>query len=282
MLYEGVSCNCWRHWTPPQCLILGRVFNRALNLGSPPASRFSSFRGGSIRWGVHLFDHYPFSPRMTRRRLAALLAVALAPAEPETNTSSIFPQGRSRGGALSTVRFCPHMEAGDIQTLLMLPFMVSQCACFDDEEDEETIATAASNAKAHHHHKPWEPSCCRCAALAGEGRTGLRLRRSSFFPKERDRCAFSARMARHQYHCRQCPAVYGWAREMNCVSLYCESNIQLHGTHSKTIYSDPTDPDWLRVIDPASWDAEASKELKRVTWCEDSKCATTSNWYKLV
>lgn len=219
---------------------------------------------------------------MTRRRLAALLAAALAPAGPETNISRVFPQGRSRGGALSTVRFCPHMEAGDIQTLLMLPFMVSQCACFDDEEDEETIAAAASNAKAHHNHEPWGPSCCRCAALAGKRKTGFCLRRSSFLSKEPDIYFVKARDAWHQYHCRQCPAVYFWTREANCVSLQCEYDIHLNCTHGKTIYSDPTDPHWLRAIDPASWDAQASKELKRVTWCEDSKCTTTSNWYKLV
>jgi hypothetical protein len=38
----------------------------------------------------------------------------------------------------------PHVEANDIAKLLMVPFVVNQCACFDDEEDKETIWAAIS------------------------------------------------------------------------------------------------------------------------------------------
>lgn len=253
------------------------------------------FRHQKFGWDIHLFDYGPSSPPMTRRRLAQLLAETLPSTEDKeaeekeekglrTDADKADQQSQGSSSTLSTVRFCPHVEADDLGKLLMLPFTVNQCACFVHEEDKETVAAAIANAKAHHNHGRYEFSdnvpSCRCSSLASDDKS--EEHEPSFLSGQGKEVGDRNReplLAPHRYSCRQCPAVYSWVRKANCVSLCYENRVFPSTSHG--VY-DPTNCGWLRALDPNSWDAQASKKLERVTRCKDTKCATTSNWYKLL
>lgn len=179
----------------------------------------------------------------------------------------------------------------------MIPFEPGQCACFDDTDGEAASESTSPYYRSYIHHSHMGPTharylmrtCCRCRERAeSKTKPGPRKRARRVFLR-RDGKLFDDDLftsyvvdnAPHQYRCRQCPAVYSWLRSpTGGIYLCCNWKVEAAPPFKKK--EQLTGHHWLRALDPASWNVQHNnQDMHRVTWCEDTRCKTTSNWYKL-
>ncbi|CAK7267241.1 hypothetical protein SEPCBS119000_002446 [Sporothrix epigloea] len=146
---------------------------------------------------------------------------------------------------------CPHIRIDDGQ--LLIPLQPGFCCCFTDKLEP--------GYKVNQHRHSWgAQNVCR-----------FRTEASANLDKTVTLGSYLGGFL-HVYSCYECKTYYFWRRRQNTIHLE-----RFSGVYAKIAWSD----DWIRKLDPHSWNITSDDETRHVYWCPNTDCRTNYRWSAL-